>query len=247
MENKPPNLIKKEPVHIPINLWPDGERPREKLIKQGSENLTNSELIAIILRTGTGKNGSSQSALDIAKTLLLKYENLNELLDVSVSELEEIKGIGLAKAAQVIASFELGKRAVSEKNGSNISFKCSEEVAKYYMPLLKDLKKEQFRLVMLNIKNRIIKEVMVSQGSLTSSIVHPREVLKIAIKASAASVIFLHNHPSGDPEPSIDDIEITGRLCKSCAIVGINVLDRQIKCQIHQTITFLKIFARELS
>ncbi|MBM3713801.1 MAG: DNA repair protein RadC, partial [Actinobacteria bacterium] len=100
--------------------------------------------------------------------------------------------------------------------------------AKYYIPLLKDLKKEQFRLVLLNIKNRIIKEVMVSQGSLTSSIVHPREVLKAAIKASAASVIFLHNHPSGDPEPSIDDIEITNRLCKSCAIVGISVLDHLI-------------------
>ena len=181
-----------------------------------------------MLRTGTGKNGSSQSALDLAKTVFLKYENLTELLDVSVTELAEIKGIGFAKAAQIVASIELGRRAVSEKNGSNKSFKCSEDVANYYIPLLKDLKKEQFRIILLNIKNKIIKEVLVSQGSLTSSIVHPREVLKIAIKASAASVIFIHNHPSGDPDPSIDDIEITNRLCKSCSILGINVLDHLI-------------------
>ena len=215
-------------MFTPINKWPQDERPREKLIKHGSENLTNSELIAIMLRTGIGKNGGSQSALDLAKTVLLKYENLNELLNVSVAELAEIKGIGSAKAVQIVASIELGRRAVSEKNGNNVSFRCSEEVANYYIPLLKDLKNEQFRLVMLNIKNRIIREVMISQGSLTSSIVHPREVLKIAIKASAASVIFLHNHPSGDPEPSIDDIEITNRLCKSCSIIGINVLDHLI-------------------
>ena len=228
MIKKLANLTEKEPAHVPINKWPQDERPREKLIKHGSENLSNSELVAIMLRTGTGKNGSSQSALDLAKTVFLKYESLTELLDVSVSELAEIKGIGFAKAAQIIASIELGRRAVSEKNGSNKSFKCSEEVANYYIPLLKDLKKEQFRIILLNIKNKIIKEVLVSQGSLTSSIVHPREVLKIAIKASAASVIFIHNHPSGDPEPSIDDIEITNRLCKSCSILGINVLDHLI-------------------
>ena len=228
MEVKLSNLVNKESVFTPINKWPEDERPREKLIKHGSENLTNSELIAIMLRTGIGKNGGSQSALDLANTVLLKYENLNELLNVSVAELAEIKGIGSAKAVQIVASIELGKRAVSEKSGNNVSFRCSEEVANYYIPLLKDLKNEQFRLVMLNIKNRIIREVMISQGSLTSSIVHPREVLKIAIKASAASVIFLHNHPSGDPEPSIDDIEITNRLCKSCSIIGINVLDHLI-------------------
>jgi len=222
------NHPEKEQKFIPINHWPADERPREKLIKFGSEYLSNAELLAIILRTGTGNNDSKQSAVDLAKMLLSGIENLNELLDISVSELSQLKGIGPAKAAQIVASVELGKRAVSEKNGSNTSFRCSEEVAKYYIPLLKDLKKEQFRLVLLNIKNRIIKEVMVSQGSLTSSIVHPREVLKAAIKASAASVIFLHNHPSGDPEPSIDDIEITNRLCKSCAIVGISVLDHLI-------------------
>lgn len=213
---------------MPINKWPEDERPREKLIKSGSASLTNSELLAIILRTGVKSGNFRQSALELANNILFQFGGLQPLIDITVNELASIKGIGNVKAAQVIAAIELGKRAIADKNGSNISFKCSEEVANYYIPLLKDLKNEQFRLLLLNIKNKIIKDVMVSQGSLTSSIVHPREVLKIAIKASAASVIFMHNHPSGDPEPSIDDIEITNRLCKSFSIVGINVLDHLI-------------------
>ena len=194
---------------MPINKWPEDERPREKLIKSGSASLTNSELLAIILRTGIKSENFRQSALELANNILFQFGGLQPLIDITVNELASIKGIGNVKAAQVIAAIELGKRAIADKNGSNISFKCSEEVANYYIPLLKDLKNEQFRLLLLNIKNKIIKDVMVSQGSLTSSIVHPREVLKIAIKASAASAIFMHNHPSGDPEPSIDDIEIT--------------------------------------
>jgi DNA repair protein RadC len=214
--------------YLPINRWPQDERPREKLIKHGSGALSNSELLAIMLRTGTCNNRSSRSALDLAKALLSKFKSLNELLSASAVELTGIKGIGKAKASQIIAALELGRRAVSEKNGSNVSFRCSEEVANYYIPLLKDLKKEQFRVILLDIKNRVIKEVLVSQGSLTSSIVHPREVIKPAVKESAASVIFIHNHPSGDPEPSVDDVEITDRLCKSCRIMGIDVLDHII-------------------
>jgi DNA repair protein RadC len=211
-----------------IKKWPEDERPREKLIKFGPEQSTNSDLLAIILRTGIGVKGNKQTAIDLARNILTRYESLNSLMSASVKELSEIEGIGPVKAVQIVAALELGKRVVSEKNGNNVSFRCSEEVANYYIPLLKDLKKEQFRIVLLNIKNRIIKEVLISQGSLTSSIVHPREVLKSAIKESAASIIFIHNHPSGDPEPSIDDIEITNRLCKSCTIIGINVLDHII-------------------
>ncbi len=217
-----------EKDYLPINRWPQDERPREKLIKHGSQYLTNSELLAIMLRTGISNNSNSKSALDLAKLLLLRYRNLNELLSASIAELTEIKGIGWAKASQIMAALELGRRAISEKNGNNVSFRCSEEVANYYIPLLKDLKKEQFIVLLLDIKNKIIKEVLISQGSLTSSIVHPREVIKPVIKESAASVIFIHNHPSGDPEPSTDDIEITDRLCKSCNILGISVLDHII-------------------
>ena len=214
--------------YLPINRWPEAERPREKLIKHGSQTLTNCELLAIMLRTGINNKVSSRSALDLAKVIMSRFKSLNELLNASISELTEIKGIGLAKASQIIAALELGKRAISDKNGNNVSFRCSEEVANYYIPLLKDLKKEQFRILLLDIKNKVIKEVLISQGSLTASIVHPREVIKPAIKESAASVIFIHNHPSGDPEPSTDDIEITDRLYKSCNILGINVLDHII-------------------
>ena len=211
-----------------IKNWPELERPREKLLKKGPEYLSDCELLAIILRTGMGGRKERLSALDLAKKVLSEYDSLKNLLDLSLSEFLKINGIGRAKAAQVIAALELGRRAVSEKNGNNKSFKCSEEVANYYIPLLKDLKKEQFRVLLLDIKNKVIKEVLISQGSLTSSIVHPREVIKPVIKESAASVIFIHNHPSGDPEPSTDDLEITNRLCKSCSILGISVLDHII-------------------
>ncbi len=218
----------KDTDYLPINRWPEDERPREKLIKKGPEYLSDCELLAIILRTGIGNKKERISALDLAKKTLTEYGSLKNLLDLSLSEFLKINGIGRAKAAQVMAAIELGRRAVSEKNGNNVSFRCSEEVANYYIPLLKDLKKEQFRVLLLDVKNKIIKEVLISQGSLTSSIVHPREVIKPVIRDSAASVIFIHNHPSGDPEPSNDDIEITDRLCKSFNIVGINVLDHII-------------------
>ena len=211
-----------------IKNWPEAERPREKLIKKGPEYLSDCELLAIILRTGVGNSKEKFSALDLAKKILTDSGSLKNLLDLSLSEFLKINGIGRAKAAQVMAALELGRRAVSERNGNNKSFKCSEEVANYYIPLLKNLKKEQFIVLLLDIKNKIIKEVLISQGSLTSSIVHPREVIKPIIKESAASVIFIHNHPSGDPEPSSDDIEITNRLCKSCSILGISVLDHII-------------------
>jgi len=155
---------------LPIKNWPEEERPREKLAKFGKEHLTSCELLAIIIGTGCMKDNQSYSALDLASNLISKYSNLKGMLDLSITELSEIKGIGMVKAVQILAAFELGKRAVSEKNGNNTSFRCSEEVANYYIPLMKDLKKEQFRVIMLNIKNKIIKEILISQGSLTSSL-----------------------------------------------------------------------------
>ncbi|MBM3710655.1 MAG: hypothetical protein FJW61_09575 [Actinobacteria bacterium] len=182
-------MCKKENQYLPINKWPADERPREKLIKFGCEILTNSELLAIILRTGISGKGNKQSALDLAKSLLTKYDSIKRLSDESISELAEMKGIGWIKAAQIKAAIELGRRVVSEKNGNNTSFKCSEEVANYYIPLLKDLKKEQFRLVLLNIKNKIIREVMISQGSLTSSLVR---LVKLFFIQTEKSMFYLN-------------------------------------------------------
>ncbi len=211
-----------------INKWPITERPREKLFMSGPDKLSNCELLAILLQTGFKYEGNSISAVDLANEILIEFQELKGLINVSPSELLKLRGIGKAKASKLVAAFELGKRAAALKNGNCRSFKCSEEVASYYIPILKDLKKEQFRVLLLDAKNKIIKDELISQGSLTTSIVHPREVLSPAIRVSAASVIFLHNHPSGDPKPSMDDIEITRRLCKSFDIVGINVLDHII-------------------
>ncbi len=211
-----------------INKWPLGERPREKLLSLGADRLSTCELLAILLQTGQGSRGSTFSAVDLAQEILIKYGDLKGLAGTIPSELMDFKGIGKAKASKLAAALELGKRSNAEANGQNSSFRCSEEVASYYTPLLRDLKKEQFRLILLDMKNRMIKEELISQGSLNSSIVHPREVINPAIRNSAASVIFIHNHPSGDPEPSLDDIQITQRLCKSFKIVGINVLDHII-------------------
>ena len=211
-----------------IKKWPIAERPREKLFMSGPDKLSNCELLAILLQTGFKYKGSSFSAVDLAKEILIEFKDLKGLMSTLPAEFLSFNGIGNAKAAKLVAALELGKRAVSEKNGNCTSFRCSEEVASYYIPLLKDLKKEQFRVLLLDVKNKIIREELISQGSLNSSLIHPREVLNPAIRGSAASVIFLHNHPSGDPEPSLDDIEITRRLCKSFDIVGINVLDHII-------------------
>ncbi|GAG80962.1 unnamed protein product [marine sediment metagenome] len=165
------NRYRTETDYLPINRWPQDERPREKLIKKGPEYLSDGELLAIILRAGIGSSKEKFSALDLAKKILAEYGSLKNLLDLSLSEFLKIDGIGRAKTAQVIAALELGRRAISEKNGNNTSFRCSEEVANYYIPLLKDLKKEQFIVLLLDIKNKIIKEVLISQGSLTSSLV----------------------------------------------------------------------------
>jgi len=211
-----------------IKTWPTDERPREKMVKFGPETLTNAELIAVIIGTGVNKGKFRHNAIDLAKDIISRFDNLKNLINTSFDELITVNGVGSSKAAQIIAVFELGKRALSVQNGNNTRFRCSEEVANYYIPLMKDLKKEQFKVILLDVKNKIIKDILISQGSLTASIVHPREVLKPAIQASAASVIFIHNHPSGDPEPSTDDIEITNRLCRSCSIMGINLLDHII-------------------
>jgi DNA repair protein RadC len=211
-----------------IKKWPETERPREKLFILGPDKISNCELIAILLQTGFKDESNNITAIDLANEILVKFKELKGLINILPSELLNLKGIGKAKAAKLVAAFELGRRSAALNNGNCTSFRCSEEVASYYIPILKDLKKEQFRVLLLDTKNKIIKDELISQGSLNSSLVHPREVINPAIRSSAASVIFLHNHPSGDPEPSMDDIEVTRRLCKTCDIVGIAVLDHII-------------------
>lgn len=209
-----------------IKDWPEDERPRERLLKFGAHGLTTAQLLAIILRTGN----KNKSALELGREILTHF-TLKELEDASINEFKGIKGMGSAKVAQIKASLELGRRLLQSEKDEGLqapSFRNSHDVYEYYRPRLFGLKKERFIVAMLDSKNKLFKDMKVSDGTLTSSLVHPREVFRYAIKEAAASVLFIHNHPSGDPTPSNDDIAITNRLVDTGRIVGINVLDHVI-------------------
>ncbi len=210
-----------------IKQWPEEERPRERLLKLGAGGLSTAQLLAIILRMGS----RDKSAIELAREILLKFGSLREIEDATVAEFSEIKGIGSAKVAQLKAAFELGKRLMQISGDGavqNPSFKNSREVYEYYRPRFYGIKKEKFLCALLDTKNRVFKETIVSDGTLTATLVHPREVFRYAIKEAAASVLLLHNHPSGDPSPSKDDIHITKRLVETGKVVGITVLDHII-------------------
>jgi len=210
-----------------IRKWPEGERPRERLLRYGASSLSTAQLLAIILRIG----GKGKSAIQLAREVLHNFHSLKEIDDASLAEFTDIKGMGSAKVSQVKAAFELGKRLIqdsNEWNRGNRSFTSSKDVYEYYRPGFFGLKKEKFICALLNTKNSVVKDMVVSEGTLTSSLVHPREVFRYAIKEAAASVLFIHNHPSGDTNPSKDDITITKRLVETGRIVGINVLDHII-------------------
>jgi len=207
-----------------IKDWPEDERPRERLQQHGEQTLSDAQLLAIILRTGDHASGAT--AMDLARRLLTTFhEDLEAVSSASTHELCQVQGIGPAKACEVKAAFELGRRRLARQGGGLIQFRSSRDVAHYYMPLLTGLKREQFQIVLLDQKHRVIKDVMVSQGSLTASVVHPREVFNLAIRDSAAAIICVHNHPSGDPQPSREDRTLTTRLVDAGKLLGIQVLD----------------------
>jgi DNA repair protein RadC len=201
---------------------PKVDRPREKLEKHGVEVLTDTELLAIIL--GTGKKG--ESALKVADRLLRKYGKKG-LAGVGLMSLEEISGVGLAKASKLVAAFELGRRLLLPQEEEDDIFTSPKDVFKSVKEVRK-AKKEHFIVFYLNTRNRVIKKETISIGNLNASIVHPREVFEPAVRESAASVILAHNHPSGDATPSDDDIQLTKRLVKAGEIMGIEVLDHLV-------------------
>jgi len=203
---------------------PRQERPRERLQKFGPEALSAQELLALVIGRGIPK----KSVMNIAQELLAKFGNIRAISQATIEELSQIKGIGLAKAAQIKACFELGKRGELEPELKNFDIKDPEAVVKAIRASVKDKAKEHFKLILLNPRNKIIGISTISIGTLNASLVHPREVFKDAITHSAASVVLAHNHPSGDPEPSEDDIEITKKLVESGKILGIEVIDHII-------------------
>ncbi len=210
-----------------IKDWPEDDRPREKLIKFGPETLSSAELLAIILRTGY----KGKSALDHAKALISNYGGFRKIEQLSATEIRNIKGIkgiGPAKAAQIKAVFEIAKRYSAEKIEIGEQFQSSKQVFNHFHESIRSKKKEVFIAVLLDGKNRMLRDVKISEGSLTSSIVHPREVFNPVIRDSAAGVILVHNHPSGDPAPSREDKEITKRLKEVGELIGVKVLDHII-------------------
>lgn len=208
-----------------IKQMPSEEKPREKLLREGSDRLSTTEILAILINSGT----KEISALEIAAQLLsIDKRGVRFLAECSPEELSRIKGMGQAKICTVLAAVELGKRiAAAPVRGRNL-IRSSSDIADLFMEKMRYYKKEHFVSLMINAKGEIIEETEVSIGDLCSSSTHPREVFVDAVKRSAGSVVFLHNHPSGDPSPSDTDIQTTKRLIEAGTILGIPVLDHII-------------------
>jgi len=210
--------------HATIKNLPEEERPRERLARHGASVLSNAELLAILLRTGT----KEESAISLAHRILVQEQGLRYLADINVEQLSAINGIGKAKAAQIKAAIELGKRLAAFEPGADKPLKCPQDVAGLLMEEMRYLKKEHMKLVLLNVKCNLISVEEISVGSLNASIVHPREVFNPAIRKSSASIIMVHNHPSGDPSPSSEDISITARIAEAGKLIGIELVDHII-------------------
>mgnify|MGYP003438222869 FL=1 len=212
----PPALMIRD-VHI-------ADRPRERLIRRGASSVSNQELLAILLRTGT----KQESVLHLANRVLGFFEQIQELKNATLEEMMTVKGIGQAKAVQLLAAVELGKRLSQQKTNEKFTIRSPNDAATYLMPDMTSLTQEHFVTLFLNVKNQILHKQTIFIGSLNASIVHPREIFREAVKRSAASIICAHNHPSGNPSPSTEDIDVTKRLMEAGKLMGIELLDHVI-------------------
>lgn len=203
---------------------PAAERPRERLRKYGAEVLSTPELLAILLRTGT----SQTNVLELAHQLLSAFGGLGNLIKADIEDLKKIKGMGDCKAAEVKAAIELGKRIGSLDREERPVIRMPKDAAELIMQDMRYLDREHFRAILLNVKNQVLDIVTISIGTVNSSLVHPRELFKDAIRTSSSGVILVHNHPSGEPSPSRQDKELTIRLCEAGKVLGIDILDHII-------------------
>lgn len=213
--------------YLTIKEMPEDARPRERLERSGPGSLSNQELLAITLSTGVVKDGRKFTAIDLATQVLSHFEGLKGLAQADFAQLTDLPGIGAAKACQIMAAFELGKRVAMFSNNKPV-IRHPTDLFEYFRDQMSLLPKEVFRVVALDTKNRIVKEQIISEGTLNASLVHPRDVFRMAVVNSAASIILLHNHPSGDPAPSQEDIAITKRLVEAGKMMDIQVLDHLI-------------------
>lgn len=197
-------------------------RPRERFLKHGPQALSESELFAILLRTGS----KGENVIEMSNRLINEF-GLDKLFECSLKELQEIKGIGPSKAMQILAIAEITKRRnLSIKNIKRIT--CAKDVFDIFHERLKDEKQEDFYVLMLNNMNYIVEERLISKGTLDKTLIHPRELFRYAIKNSVSKIILVHNHPDGDPTPSTNDLEITEELAKAGNIIGIKIVDHVI-------------------
>lgn len=216
------------PTHTPIHALQEGDRPREKLIRSGPGYLSDGELLALLFGTGTRTKQGAVSAIQLGQLLMAQYQSLYALSRQSIQSLMQVQGIGPAKASQLITAFEVGKRIESHKGEDRFQIKSPDDVAARFGPHMRDLRIEIFKIVLLNTANMILCDYTISEGGLAASIVEPRAVFQKAILDNAASIICLHNHPSGNPEPSREDIRVTRQLVEAGKIVGIPVHDHVI-------------------
>ena len=207
-----------------IREWPLEDRPRERLYRKGADALADAELLAIQL--GTGVPG--MSAMDVARDMLAQHGSLSGLSGLGVAELAGIRGVGRVKAVRLAAAFEITRRLRSRNGASRAVLSSPEQVFARYGPLMEELKKEVFRVILLDAQNGLLRDVVVSEGTLSASLVHPREVFKPAILESAASIILLHNHPSGDPTPSREDLRLTRQLVECSKLLDLRIHDHVI-------------------
>ncbi|WP_163526480.1 RadC family protein [Halobacillus ihumii] len=209
---------------IMIKDIPREDRPRERLIELGAGQLSNQELLAILLGSGT----KQESVTSLAQRLLIHFEGVILLKDATIEELTAIRGIGAAKAVLILSAIELGRRIQQMKPVERYIIRSPEDGADFVMEEMRELKQEHFIVLFLNTKNQVLHRQTIFIGSLNASIVHPREVFKEAVKRSAASIICAHNHPSGDPTPSQEDIQVTRRLQECGKMIGIELLDHLV-------------------
>ena len=214
----------KENTMFTVHDMPKQERPRERLQRLGSDALSSQELLALII----GRGISKRSVLDIAHELMRRFGSIHGMSEATIEELSAVKGIGIAKAAQIKAAFELAKRQDLEQDIPPFTVNNPQTLVKAIRATIQDKAKEHFKLVLLNTRNKVTGIIPISVGTLNASLVHPREVFKEAIHGNAASVILVHNHPSNDLEPSEEDIKLTRRMVEAGNIIGIEVLDHII-------------------
>lgn len=223
-ENKTTMVNEPALYHTKIKDWPEAERPREKLMARGVEALSDAELLAILIHSGSKK----VTALDLGKTLLMKYQSLRNLSRRTIKEITFERGIGPARAVNIIAAFEIGRRMQSQRETDDFRIRSPHDIADRFIPRLRDQSREIFLVLLLSTSGRIIKEIEISKGTVNASLVHPREVFKHAVTELATSIVLVHNHPGGTAEPSPEDRTITRQLVEAGKFMDIPVQDHVI-------------------